>query len=615
MSTDHAPPEAAPEGATVTAIDAARAAKEAGAPLDHDVLVRMATEVQEVVAYTVGRAFSGGGTPQKSKQVTPVSTAFDALGPQIVHPVYDPRHLSKLPEFSSILPQCIRARAENIGGHGWQLVPVEGFDLDDLPDGVTIEEVKAEKKRLRRFFNHASTEIPFTELIVNTQTDRDTVGWGVWEYIRDAEGVFCGLEHMKGATVRLGKVDGHATLVTRLILNEDGTDYEDQNVWRRLRLYAQDVGHHHSTGRVAWFKSVGDPRVIDRSSGRILAQQDPVTGDWVDAAGKPTDVRPDPSDPEQANEVLWIGTYNAGGLYPVPPWIGTMINVGGAHGAELVNWLYFENKSVPPMALLVQGGKLSKASVKAVKERFEGVKGVKNWHKVLIIEATKGASGRQMEMMNPGAAVAPKIEFVELTKSQHKDALFLNYDTASRLKIRSSTGVPPIHIGETEDYSRASAEVSDEVAERGTYGPPRRQIEDRINRNIMPELKALYWRIRLLGPNLVRPEQVRAGVEAGVKAGVGSPNEYAPVIEKLLGVEFKRVSQPWANAPIALVQAALQVGGISLTFDESGAMQVGPGSEAVGGDASEALERVAESFLDTFADRLIERVLRRVPVA
>jgi hypothetical protein len=58
------------------------------------------------------------------------------------------------------------------------------------------------------------------------------------------------------------------------------------------------------------------------------------------------------------------------------------------------NFLYFENKSVPPMALLVSGGRISEASVPRI-ERFieENLKGKANFHKILILEADGAGTG------------------------------------------------------------------------------------------------------------------------------------------------------------------------------------------------------------------------------
>ena len=62
--------------------------------------------------------------------------------------------------------------------------------------------------------------------------------------------------------------------------------------------------------------------------------------------------------------------------------------------AEEVNYLYFENKSVPPLALLVSGGRLSESAVPRI-ERFieENLKGKQGFHKILILEAESNSSG------------------------------------------------------------------------------------------------------------------------------------------------------------------------------------------------------------------------------
>jgi capsid portal protein len=70
-----------------------------------------------------------------------------------------------------------------------------------------------------------------------------------------------------------------------------------------------------------------------------------------------------------------------------------MLCVLGSRQMEEVNYLYFENKSVPPLALLVSGGRLADASVPRI-QRFieENIKGKNNFHSILILEA-EGADG------------------------------------------------------------------------------------------------------------------------------------------------------------------------------------------------------------------------------
>ena len=57
-------------------------------------------------------------------------------------------------------------------------------------------------------------------------------------------------------------------------------------------------------------------------------------------------------------------------------------SVLGSRQAEEVNFLYFENKSVPPLALLVSGGRLSAQSIPRIESFIENhIRGKRNFHK------------------------------------------------------------------------------------------------------------------------------------------------------------------------------------------------------------------------------------------
>lgn len=94
-----------------------------------------------------------------------------------------------------------------------------------------------------------------------------------------------------------------------------------------------------------------------------------------------------------ATELLHVAIHSPRGPYGVPRWVGALLVVLGSRQMREVNYLFFENKSVPPLALLILGGPLSESSLPRI-ERFieENRKGRANFHKILILEA-KGGQG------------------------------------------------------------------------------------------------------------------------------------------------------------------------------------------------------------------------------
>jgi len=212
--------------------------------------------------------------------------------------------------------------------------------------------------------------------------------------LRDGRGQLARLVYVPSYTVRLMPLDREPVEVeerTRV----SSVSFEPVTARRRLRRFLQIQGQDR-----VYFKSFGDPRVISRSTGQVFGS--------VEALLEAND------NDGPATELLHFAIHSPRSPYGVPRWVGTLLSVLGSRQMEEVNYLYFENKSVPPLALLVSGGRLSDASVPRI-ERFieENLKGKTNFHKILILEA-EGSGGTD------GRA---KIELRRLTDAQQQDAL------------------------------------------------------------------------------------------------------------------------------------------------------------------------------------------------
>lgn len=66
-----------------------------------------------------------------------------------------------------------------------------------------------------------------------------------------------------------------------------------------------------------------------------------------------------------------------------------MAGLVGARNAEETNCLYFNNKSIPPLAILISGATVSKETIDEIRDTIASdIHGVKNFHRALIIQAT-----------------------------------------------------------------------------------------------------------------------------------------------------------------------------------------------------------------------------------
>ena len=493
--------------------------------------------------------------------------AFTAAG--AIEPPYDPEALCLLMEHSNSLRQNVDAYATNIDGFGHRFEPAIDFDADDadqrvgdtiylerlaardkgdLPAdavlGPTDEEVatrkrelqqlaRIERARLESFFDFCCFDHSFVDLRRRTRQDLEVTGNAFWEVLRDGRGDIARLVYVPSYSVRLLPLDTMPVEVEDRIRISPVT-FEQASARRRLRRYLQIQGVE-----TVYFKSFRDPRVVSRRTGRVF--------DDIEAL---LEANPDDG---PASELIHFAVHSPRSPYGVPRWVGTLLAVLGSRQMEEVNFLYFENKSVPPLALLVSGGRLSETSVPRI-ERFieENLKGKTNFHKVLILEAEAGSGA--------GDNARAKIELKPLTDAQQHDALFQVYDERNIDKVGSSFRLPKLLRGESKDFNRATAESALRFAEDQVFQPERDEFDFLMNRQLLADMGIRFWRFRSQTPVTRDPERMTTMVEKLVRVGVLTPEEGRFLAGDIFNREFRKIGDDWTKRPITLTLAGIQTG-------------------------------------------------------
>ena len=395
----------------------------------------------------------------------------------VLDPPYDPVKLVQLNEQSGVLPQHIEAIITNVDSYGHKLVAsidlksatvkeqlrealtAERYEAADLTNEdlgePSEEEVDAafdrfkrqsavEKNRAQAFFSSCCPDYSFIELRRRMRLDQFITGNAYIEVLRDERGRPSRMVLAPAVNMRILPRDDRPTLVdewTR-VSEVSWTKVKQERYFRRFA----EIDHQNKKIKV-YFKQYGDPRVVSRLSGKTYADMTEFTKDKDRSPGD-----------APASEILHIGLPNAGSPYGVPSWIGNLPAVLGSRELDEVNLAYFENKTVPPLALLVNGGRLAKGVVPRIEDFVEQqVKGKKNFHKILIIEAegqksTAGTSG-----------IIPTIKFESLRSAQQQDALFQEYDERNWDKVASSFRLPRILVGRDRAINRACYDDQTEV--------------------------------------------------------------------------------------------------------------------------------------------------------
>ena len=451
---------------------------------------------------------------------------FDGYyGDGIIEPPYNLDWLARLPEHSNILGQCIEAMETNIDGFGFTLEPAFDFPLDS-------KEAENERKTILHFFEFCNMELPYSQLRRRVRRDIEVLGNGYWEVIRDGKGDIVWLEHIEGHTMRLTQLDREYTPYVSIIRDDESNELQEYPTTKRFRRYVQI-----RDGKKVYFKEFGDPRLIDAQTGQVnINAQVPAT------------------------EIIHFKLYCPYSPYGVPRWIGNWLAVEGSRQAEEVNYEYFENNTVPPMALLVAGTIDDKAVERIEDFINDEMKGRKSFNKILIIEASP--FGEEL----PGTTVRnPSLQFVPLSDTQQKDSLFDNYDKTNREKIRSSFRLPPIFVGLTSDYTRATARESREVAEEQVFGPERVNHDFVINRLLFPAMHVRYWKYRSLPPETNDFEIMSGVLDTFSRCGL-TVRESREEISRLLNHPLSEVDDKsdWLNLPLQVYLAKLQRGEVEI---------------------------------------------------
>jgi len=525
----------------------------------HEAEARLQTILKAVVvgAKTQDPASRPGGED--------LSAAFVSAG--ALEPPYDPEALCLLTEHSNSLRQNVDAYATNIDGFGHRFEPAIDFDADDaegrIADSIYLERMAArdrgelpadaalqptaeevaermrelvqlarlERARLESFFDFCCFDHSFVDLRRRTRQDLEVTGNAFWEVLRDGRGEIARLVYVPSYSVRLLPLDETPVEVEDRV-RVSSVSFDKVSTRRRLRRYVQIQGVER-----VYFKSLGDPRVVSRKTGRVFDDTESLA-------------ETDPSD-GPATELVHFAVHSPRSPYGVPRWVGTLLAVLGSRQMEEVNYLYFENKSVPPLALLVSGGRLSEASVPRI-ERFieENLKGKANFHKILILEA-EGGSGTS-------ETTRAKIELRPLTDAQQQDALFQLYDERNIDKVGSAFRLPRLLRGESKDFNRATAESALRFAEDQVFQPERDEFDFLMNRRLLADMGIRFWRFRSQTPVTRDPERMTDMVEKLVRVGVLTPEEGRLLAGDIFNREFRKLGDDWTKRPITLTLAGIQ---------------------------------------------------------
>lgn len=448
-----------------------------------------------------------------------ISLAHAAGATILVPTPYNVNRLFEIISQSNMLPQCIEAMVTNTTLTGWE--------IEATARGLKIDE--GEKMELESFLENANSEETLSAVLEKTKRDRESVGFGYTEMIRDRSGDLSLIRNAPALYTRLCVKHPQEILVRYEI--QRGRRVTSVQEWRRFRRFIQIVN-----GQQRWFKEFGDPRRMSYHNGAFEDE------DGFDAG-------------KLATEILhWKNPSNE--PYGVPRWVSQLPSIIGSREAEEVNMRYFQDNTVPPMMLLVGNGRLTSQSYRELTQLLNKGVGKERQNKILLLEAV----GEGDSIDGKAAPIELKVE--KLSDARQSDGLFRAYDEANMAKVRSAFRLPPITVGLSQDVNFATASTSAFVAESQVFAPDRDKDDMILNKLIVNGRNGLRMKtVKLISrtPSITSPELVIKSLTALNVMGAVTPREAQKTGNKMLQTELtpfpekgQEGYEAWMDQPMPL---------------------------------------------------------------
>lgn len=479
----------------------------------------------------------------------------------VLEPLYNPESLTRLSENSDILQQCIDAYKTNIVGFGVDF----DYDIDTDKEGEEAKtSLEKEWIKYENFFQYCNLDESFTNIMKKVIDDKERIGWGALEVIEDMSGMPAGLEHIPAHKIRLCKRERKAIPVTTIIQDENGEEMEI-SILKKFRKFVQIVDNEK-----VYFKEFGDPRTLNCRTG--LYEDDT------------------PED-DKATSIIFFNIYCPYTPYGLPRYIGQLLNIQGNRKAEELNYTYFMDGRHMPMAIIVENGKLTQESV----DTISNAKGDKARHKYLILEAEGLENDVQIGDDEGKSKVSIRLE--KLAEMLEKDGLFQDYCKNNRDKIRSAFRLHPIYTGESQDYTRATADTARQVTEEQVFQPEREEIAFKFNNTLKRALGIREVSMKFVAPAISDKAEIAKAISPYVIAGAATPNMLVDALGDLLGKSFEPFEGEWADKPMQLLMKEMELQkteeGKEITGDEVGEGTLeSPGNEQEGIQKSDDINNI-----------------------
>lgn len=414
-------------------------------------------------------------------------------------------------------------------------------ELLELRKRIRFQKMKAE-----RFFKNAARvggrPVGMINLRKTLRNDLETTGECFIEVLRDGRGNIRRFVHLRSVSLRKMPLKPSDKFE---VYQPERVDAFTVRKVRETRTFRRFVQVDPESFETRYFKTLGDPRCISSKTGEVFKS----IQEMKETEG---------GDSALANEILSWEIYDPESVNGCPRWFCLSADVVGHAKSSEINYLYFDNKGIPPFLVTVAGGHLSKGLDKKVGDLLGKMKGSDNFHKILVLEAVPAKS-------NSFAGATPQkvsIEVQPLIKYLPEDALFQKYQENTEERIAAQYRNPPLLRGRSQDYTRATSREATKFFEQFVGIPERQRFDDTINYEVFPDMGITLLLFRSRGPDTTDPESQVKILEVLAESGGLVPRDLRQQAELLLGRELGKIKHDWVNYPLSFSTVGISSGAI-----------------------------------------------------
>ena len=398
--------------------------------------------------------YAGDGAT--SKQIIPDQYGYGIF--DVVEPQHNLYALAKIYELSGPNFAAINAKAANIVGLGYNLIPSPDVMMK-MEDVTSSEELSRIRKNIARakartieWLESRNDDDTFTTTLLKAYIDAESTGNGYLEIGRKSNGEIGYIGHIPSPTMRVRrKRDGYVQIVN---------------------------------GKAVFFRNFQDTTTAN-----------PLT----------TDPRP--------NEIIHIKNYSPmSTYYGIPAIVAAKNSMAGNEFASRFNLEYFENKAVPRYVFWLKGAKMSPAAEERLFEFFQGNLRGQN-HRTVVIPIPPDTPESKVEMKME--AIETNIQdssFTNYRKNNTQEILMVHRTPASKV------GVGEGGLAASREADRTFKEQVCRPAQDALEKKINKIIEEKTNvfkfefneltltdEETQSKIDERYLRMKVIVPNEVRP--------------------------------------------------------------------------------------------------------------